>query len=130
MKLSWRDFLLGALCGAIVVAAMGAAWLRWKPVHRLSGSLDVSNTDPVSAEDENIYDACLITRNGNKVACDAYMRMLRRYRRDRDMKELAKAGLKAGFSKCEVVKWGYANGFVGSQMSEAVGMSINDLSKC
>jgi hypothetical protein len=122
--------MVGALCGAVFMALAGTAWLRWKPVHQVSGSLDVSNTDPVSAEDENIYDACLITRNGNKVACDAFMRMVRRYRRGRDMKELAQAALTAGFSKCEIVKWGYANGFVGSQMSEAVGMSMNDLSKC
>jgi hypothetical protein len=129
MKLSWRTFMVGALCGTIVMAVGGATWLRWKPVPALAWS----NPDPIvpSAQDENAYDECLITRSGNKVVCDAFMRVLHRSRqRESNMKEIAKSSLAAGFSKCEVVKWGYANGFVGSQMSEAVGMSIYDLSKC
>jgi hypothetical protein len=129
MKLSWRDFLLGTLCGAIVIAAVGAAWLRWKPVHEL----DWSNPDPIvrSAEDEDSYDRCLISHAGNKVVCDALMRVLDRERiADAEMKEVAARLLAAGSTKCEVVLWGLKNGYNGTQMSEAVGISFQDAVKC
>jgi hypothetical protein len=118
MKLSWRNFLVGALCGAIVMAVVGAAWLRWKPVHVRS------------AQDEDTYDRCLLSQDGNKVVCDALMRVLDRERVEAKMKRDAQLLLAGGFTKCEVVKWGYQNGFVASQMSEVVGISLQDASKC
>jgi hypothetical protein len=130
MKRTWQVFVAGLLCGVAFTAVAGAAWLRWKaPVHELSYLDAMWNPDGYSAQDENTYDACLITKGGNKVVCDAFMRVLRRYRRE-SMKKLAADGLAAGFSKCEIVKWGRENGFVASQMSEAVGMSLQDAAKC
>jgi hypothetical protein len=42
------------------------------------------------------------------------------------LKEAAKM-LAAGFSKREVVDWAAKNGFVGRQLSDAVGISLEDL---
>ena len=28
---AWRVFLAGALCGTVVTATVGAAWVWWKP---------------------------------------------------------------------------------------------------
>ena len=84
----------------------------------------------VRAQDEITYDQCLIIKSGNKVVCDAFMRVWRRYRRDSDMQKLASILLGAGYSKCEVVNWGRENGFVSSQMSQAVSMSPQDAAKC
>jgi hypothetical protein len=63
---------------------------------------------------------------GNKVVCDALMRMARRNRKVEDMKNLAVQMVTAGFTNCEVANWGHENGF--DEMGEAVG--IQDLSKC
>ena len=43
------------------------------------------------------------------------------------MKEEAAKMLAAGFSKREVVKWASERGFVGKQLSDAVGISLRDL---
>ena len=43
------------------------------------------------------------------------------------MKEEAAKLLAAGFSKREVVQWEMKRGFVGSQLSDAVGISLQDL---
>jgi hypothetical protein len=43
------------------------------------------------------------------------------------MKKEAATLLAAGFSKREVVKWAIERGFVGSQLSDAVGISLREL---
>jgi hypothetical protein len=62
----WRVFLAGVLCGIIFMAVVGAASVWWKPQR--------------SAEDDAIYDRCLIGKSGSTVACDALMRELDRAR--------------------------------------------------
>ncbi len=64
----------------------------------------------------------------NTVACDAMMRVLERERTaEAAMRKEAAKLLAAGFSKREVVKWAMDKGFVGSQLSDAVGISLQDL---
>jgi hypothetical protein len=114
----WRLFLAGALCGVIFMAVVGAASIWWKPRPQRSG------------EDNTIYDNCLMERSGNTVACDAMMRPLDRERAAENvtaMKEEAAKLLAAGFSKREVVQWEMKRGFVGSQLSDAMGISLQDL---
>jgi hypothetical protein len=43
------------------------------------------------------------------------------------MRRLGTELMAAGFTKCEVVVWGYKKGFVGSQMSAAVGIPQDEL---
>jgi hypothetical protein len=54
-----RVFLAGILCGAILMAAVGAVLVWWKspPKRQL------------------IYDGCLAQKAGNTTACDALMRV-------------------------------------------------------
>jgi hypothetical protein len=56
---------------------------------------------------------------------------MRRIARDRTaeaaMKAQAAKLLAVGFSKREVVKWAADQGFVGSELSDAVGISLQDL---
>jgi hypothetical protein len=68
-KFSWQNFLLGALCGAIVIAA-GAWWrsTRVEQPYRISYE---------QAQDPETYDECLAAGN-TTVACDALMRVLAR----------------------------------------------------
>jgi hypothetical protein len=66
MKLSWRDFLAGVLCGAIVVAAGAGTWVWWR-------STQVDEWRPV--QDAVTYDMCLAEGNTH-VACDALMRVI------------------------------------------------------
>jgi hypothetical protein len=83
----WRLFLAGALCGIIFMAVVGAASIWWKP------------RSERSAEDNAIYDNCLMERSGNTVACDAMMRLLDRERAAENataMKEEAAKLLAAG----------------------------------
>jgi hypothetical protein len=62
------------------------------------------------------------------VACDAMMRLVERSRiASAAMKQQAAKMLAAGFSKREVVKWASEQGFVGSDLSDAVGISLRDL---
>jgi hypothetical protein len=71
-----------------------------------------------------------MTQHGNTVACDAMMRLVERERTAEaamKMKALAATLLAAGFSKREVVEWAMDKGFVGSQLSDAVGISLQDL---
>jgi hypothetical protein len=46
---------------------------------------------------------------------------------DEKMRKLGAELMAAGFTKCEVVVWGYKNGYVGSQMSAAVGIPHDEL---
>ena len=115
-KGTWRVFLAGALCGTVVTASVGAAYVWWKPHPQRT------------AEDDVIYDRCLMAQGGNTVACDAMMRLIDRERISAAaMKQQAAKLLAAGFSKREVVKWAMDQGFVGSDLSDAVGISLRDL---
>ena len=71
---------------------------------------------------------CLTGRDGNTVACDALIRVLERQRAaETAMKKEAAKMLPAGVSKRDVVQWAMDRGFVGSQLSDAVGISLKDL---
>jgi hypothetical protein len=114
---AWRLFAVGVLCGTVLTAVVGGAFIWWK-----------SDADGASVRSSQDYDACLVEKYGNKVACDALMRMLNRERvAERAMKEKAATLLAAGFSKREVVEWARKQGFVSSQLSDAVGISLEDL---
>src|SRR5258708_37324251 len=127
---AWRVFLAGALYGGIFMAALGGAWIWWKPFHELGDADVLGLTDwrPVrSAEDEARHDMCLAAGN-TVVACDALMRMLDRERIAVEaMKKEAAKMLAAGVTKRDVVKWAIKKGFTGSQLSDAVGISWEDL---
>jgi hypothetical protein len=108
-------FVPGTLCGIVFMTAVwvGSNWWKFGPQR--------------SAEDSAIYDHCL-PQHGNIVACDAMMRLIERERTaEAAMKAQAATLLAAGFSKREVVKWAIDKGFVGSQISDAVGISLQDL---
>jgi hypothetical protein len=112
----WRLFLAGVLCGIVLTAVLGGATVWWK-LHPKR-----------SAEDAAIYDNCLMAQSGNTVVCDATMRVLDRERAaETVMKTEAAQLLAAGFSKREVMQWAMDRGFVGSQLSDAVGVSLQDL---
>lgn len=108
---------------AFVAGGIVLAVLAWAVGHLLW------NRAPArSAEDDTIYDGCLVHYQGNRVVCDAMMRQLERARAaEVDMKQQAARLLAAGYSKREVVKWAFDHGFVGKQVSDAVGISLEDL---
>ena len=110
----WQVFLTGALCGTVFVSALWTASVWWKPRR--------------SAHDEAAYDQCLAAQQGNTIACDAFLRLLQRENeREEVLKKEAARLLAAGFSKREVVEWAGKNGFVGKQLSDAVGISLQEL---
>jgi hypothetical protein len=118
MKLNLRGFVAGALCGAILIAAVWAGSVWWRP--------------QLSPEDATVYDTCLAAQNGNAVACDAYMRIYQRVKaKDDALKKTLKEGgakmLTEGHSKSEVVDWARGMGGVGQQLSGAAGISLRDL---
>jgi hypothetical protein len=116
MRDTWRVFLAGALRGIALMASVWAGFAWWKPHYQRT------------AEDDLIYDHCLATEGGNTVACDAMMRLIIREKiTAAAMKQKAAELLAAGFSKREVVKWASDQGFVGSDLSDAVGISLRDL---
>ena len=119
---TWAIFLVGALCGAILTTTIGIVW---------------KSHSTRSAEDDNSYDNCLVQMQGNTVACDAMMRLLERGReRERlerqkwwataTLKQRAEYLLAAGFSKREVVEYLKPQGFGDSDVSDAVGISLQD----
>jgi hypothetical protein len=113
---NWRLFLTGVLCGMIFVAVVGTASIWWKSHAERSGA------------DNAIFDNCLMERNGNTVACEALMRSLDRDRAARAASKKEAAELLAGsVSKREVVKRLMDKGFGESQVSDAVGISLQDL---
>jgi hypothetical protein len=79
-----------------------------------------------------IYDACLAGNGGNETACDAYMRIIDRAKaRDAKLETILNEGgakmLASGASKRDVVDWARRMGGVGSQISNAAGISLRDL---
>jgi len=110
----WRVFLAGALCGAVFTAGTGAVFVWWKP------------HPGRSADDNIIYDACLVDKDGNTVVCDAMMRMVERGRTEERIGRIG-TFLAAGFTKREVVQWAREQGLTDKQLSDAVGISLEDL---
>ena len=109
-----RTFVAGAAFGiAIAEAILAAAWL-W-PAHR-------------SKKDATIYDYCLIQNQSNTVRCDALMRYLDRHELAvAEKNKQAKKMLASGRSKHDVIEWAQQNGLVGSEISDAAGISLKDL---
>jgi hypothetical protein len=110
-----RVFLAGILCGTILMAVIGAVLIWWK------------SHPERSAEDQAFYDVCLARNGGNTIACDAVMRIADRERAAEKARKEAATLLAAGFSKREVVEHLTKQGLVGSQLSDAVGISLSDL---
>jgi hypothetical protein len=99
----------------------GIAW--WKKDTDWS---DVSSLEQpqLSAQDTNIYDMCLVQNAGNKVTCDALMRLIDRERQtDAYTENEIKKMLAAGASQCEVVKWALDRNFNGTKLHDALGIS-------
>jgi len=71
---TWRGFLAGVLCGIILTVVVGAAYFWWKTTHQQPDDMDAGR----SAKENVDYDMCLAAGNTN-VACDALIRMLRRF---------------------------------------------------
>jgi len=116
-RATWQVFLAGALCGAVLTAGTGAVFVWWKSDHPQR-----------TADDEALHDACLVAQRGNTAVCDAMLRVVERERiAVAAMKQQAAKMLAAGASKREVVEWGRKQGFVSSQLSDAVGISLSDL---
>ena len=81
-----------------------------------------------SPEDQAIYDDCLLSHDGNTVACDALMRLIARERTaEASLLQAATKLRAAGFSGCEIERWAAKAGFVGSQLSEASGIPLDEL---
>ena len=63
-RATWQVFLAGALSGAVLTAGTGALFVWWKPAPQRT------------AEEEVLYDRCLLAQRGNTVACDALLRVI------------------------------------------------------
>jgi hypothetical protein len=61
-----KPFLVGAMSGAVLTAIAGAGLFWW--------------ANQRSAQDEVLYDRCLVMHEGNRVKCDAIMRQIARAR--------------------------------------------------
>lgn len=112
---TWRVFLTGMICGIVLMACGVGAFVGWQ-------------SHPTrSAEDEAIYDNCLMER-GDTVACGALMRGIDRERAaEGALKDQVAKMLAAGFNKREVAEWAVTRGFVYSQVSSAMGLSTAEL---
>ena len=109
-----RSFMAGTAFGIAIAAMIATAFYLW-PAHR-------------TQNDAAIYDSCLVQKEGNTVACDAMMRVLARHRNKvAEMDKEAARMLASGSSKRDVVAWAEQNGLVGSEISDAVGISLKDL---
>jgi hypothetical protein len=117
MKFDRRRFAIGMLCGGIVIAVVWAASAWWNVRSELDAAL---------------YDHCLAGNGGNPVACDAFMRTFQReIAKSAALEKILNEGgakmLAAGASKRDVVKWAAEMGGVGSQISNAAGISLKEL---
>jgi hypothetical protein len=120
MRLDIRSFQVGIVAGSILIALVWAGTVWWT-AHRAR-----------SPDDEALYDRCMVSNKGNTVACDAFIRTYDRERaKDAALEKTLKEGgakmLAAGHSKREVVDWAASMGGVGSQLSDAAGISLKDL---
>jgi hypothetical protein len=117
MKPDHRRFAVGMLCGVIIVAVAWAASVWW---------------NVRSEQEAALYDRCLAGNGGSTVACDAFMRtFIRAKAKDDALEKILNEGgakmLAAGASKRDVVKWASEMGGVGSQISNAAGISLKEL---
>jgi hypothetical protein len=116
MKLDTPSFKVGLIVGSILVGFVWAGTVWWTAQHARS------------PEDEAAYEMCLADHQGNTIACDAFMRMVGRSRDfGKYLKERGAQYRAAGFSKREVVEWATKQGGVGSQISDAAGISLEEL---
>jgi hypothetical protein len=69
---AWRVFLAGVLCGAIFTMVVGGT-LVWRKLRASAAAAEWSSVETWHSPEE--YDYCLINTAGNKVACDALMRV-------------------------------------------------------
>jgi hypothetical protein len=71
-----KTFVAGLLCGGMIVGLVWSVSV-WKT--RDANLPSVEELFPMrSPSEEAIYDHCLVAQNGNTVACDAVMRIVRR----------------------------------------------------
>jgi len=113
-----RGFVTGVLCGGMIVTVIWGFTTWWKPER--------------SPEDAAIYDYCLAGNGGNAVACDAFLRNLDRSRiKDAALRKVLNEGsakmFASGASKRAVVQWAISMGAVGSQISDAAGITVQEL---
>ena len=76
IKFSWQNFLLGALCGAIVMAGVWWRSTQVEQPYRISYE---------QAQDPETYDECLAAGNPT-ITCDAMMRVIARASAEQDRK--------------------------------------------
>ena len=125
MPQTWRVFLPGVLCGAILMAVSVAAWVVYKSKSILS-------------PEQAAYDDCL--KSGRTIRdCAATLRTQVWHGFDRRqgekameafekaIKEEVEKRLSSGASKREVVQWAKQNAFVGKALSDAVGISLKNI---
>jgi hypothetical protein len=62
--LSTRNFWVRAFCGAMLACAVWGAWDQWKKTHPAR-----------TAQQEELYDICMANNHGNRIMCDALLRM-------------------------------------------------------
>jgi hypothetical protein len=114
-------FIAAAFCAIVVVgiAVMVWFWSRSMPAR--------------SAQDQALYDYCLVQQAGNTIACDAWMRIVARglaHERAFEAALYQQAGQlrAAGFSDCEIERWAASNTeAVGSELSKASGIPLNEI---
>jgi hypothetical protein len=126
-----RRFVLALGATAICAGLFGSAVTLWW----------VSEPER-SAEDQLLYDSCLMDRNGNKVACDALMRVIEHGRavqaaeaaraaeyrsKAADIKSKISALLAGGFTKREVADWALDHGLIGQEIAGLIGLSDKDV---
>ena len=86
-----------------------------------------------SAQDQALYDYCLVQQHGNTVACDAWMRIMnRRLVHERAFEaalyQQAAQLRAAGFSPCEIERWAAKDTeAVGSELSTASGIPLSEI---
>jgi hypothetical protein len=120
IRLDIRSFPIGVVAGSVSIALVWAG-TAWWGVHAAR-----------SSDDEALYDRCLASNQGNTVACGAFMRTYDRERvKSAALEKMLREGganmLAAGHNKREVVDWARSMGGVGSQLSDAAGISLKDL---
>jgi hypothetical protein len=116
LKPEHRRFMIGMLCGGALIAIVwgGSAWWNASP--------------NLSSQNAAIYDNCLLAQGGNTISCDAFMRMVERSRIKSEFLKTEGAKMRAdGVSKRDVVTWAIGMGGVGSQLSDAAGISLTEL---
>lgn len=80
-----------------------------------------------SAEDERLYDGCLMRGNGT-VACDAFMRELERDRAgSRAITQVIRNMLASGYSRCTILEFAHLNHYKDAELSCVLSLPENVL---